>query len=486
MPELISLPVSEKDPEKVLLLLLKALDTIEDGIHIVDATGRTILYSKGCQRIENLKKREVLGKHISEAYQLNDETSILLKVLKTGLPITGHHTTYMTSKGTTVNIITDTYPIFSKGKIIAAVSINRDVTKIKELADKISRLQNQLYSYSRKSANANGTIYTLEDIIGQSEKIKNVIQAAKKFAASLSPILIQGETGTGKELFAQGIHNASSRAQGPFVAINCAAIPETLLEGILFGTTKGAFTGAIDKPGLFEEAGEGTLFLDEINSMGLGLQAKLLRALQTNTIRRVGGSKDIYVRPRIISTINVDPLEAITKNQLRADLFYRVAVGILVIPPLRERKEDIPELIKHFIQIKNKLMGKRIQGVSQDVFELFMKYDWPGNVRELEHSIEHAMNMADATDTLILKEHLPPYLLNKYYDINTTSLTHKILSTQNLKATLMEVEKEIILTALKEKGGNITHAANRLGVSRQYLQYRIRRLNISRNLSLKP
>ncbi|MGB9791833.1 MAG: sigma-54 interaction domain-containing protein [Thermacetogeniaceae bacterium] len=458
-------------------LLLKALDVLEDGIHMVDASGRTILYTRGMEKIENLKSEYVLGKHISETYQLDDQSSILLKVLKSGIAIRNHHTTYITSQGKTASIITNTYPIFQDGKIIGAVSVNRDITKVRELAEKVIKLQRDLYAHQKKNKQ-NGTQFCFDDIIGTSKKIKETIEIAKKFAENLSPVLIQGETGTGKELFAQSIHNYSPRADGPFVAINCAAIPETLLEGILFGTCKGAFTGAEDRKGLFEEASEGTLFLDEINSMSLFLQSKLLRVLQSKTIRRVGGNKDISVNPRIISAINVDPAEAITKGQLRNDLYYRLAAVTLVIPPLRERIEDIPLLVKHFIEKNNRIMGKNIQNVSNDVLNILRKYNWPGNVRELEHVIEHAMNMVESSDTTIHVQHLPPHLREKF---NHSHHFYRDYQVNNLRETLLGIERDIIIQELINNHNNISKTAAKLGVSRQYLQYRIKRLNINVN-----
>ncbi|MGB3913916.1 MAG: sigma 54-interacting transcriptional regulator, partial [Thermacetogeniaceae bacterium] len=329
----------------------------------------------------------------------------------------------------------------------------------------------------KRRKHANGTIFEFDDIIGESDSIKQTIKIAKKFARSLSPVIIQGETGTGKELFAQSIHNYSSRANGPFVAVNCAAIPESLLEGILFGTSKGAFTGAEDKSGLFEEATEGTLFLDEINSMSMLLQTKMLRVLQNKTVRRVGGNKEIPVNPRIISATNVDPMESIAKNQLRNDLYYRLAVATLVIPPLRNRLDDIPILARYFIEKNSKIMGKNIKYISDEVFEIFNKYNWPGNVRELEHVIEHAINMADSTDTKLSVQHLPPHLREKFTHKHHFYKDYKV---NNLQQTLLDIEKDIITQELINNDYNITKTAKSLGISRQHLQYRLKKLNIKK------
>ncbi len=459
-------------------LLFKALDVLEEGIHMIDSGGRTILYTRGCEKIEHSKSDYVIGKHISEAYELNDETSVLLKVLKSGITIKNHHTIYITSQGKRVDIITNTYPIYANGRVIAAVSVNRDITKVGELTKKVIKLQKDLYSGQQKRReNANGTVFDFQDIIGESTPIKQAIHIAKKFARNLSPVFIQGETGTGKELFAQSVHNYSPRASGPLVAVNCAAIPESLLEGILFGTCKGAFTGAEDKRGLFEEAAAGTLFLDEINSMSMLLQTKLLRVLQNKTVRRVGGNKEIRVDPRIISATNVDPIESITKSHLRNDLFYRLAVTTLIVPPLRDRLDDIPLLTKFFIEKNNKMMGKNIQNISEDVLEIFSKYNWPGNVRELEHVIEHAMNMAEVSDTDLHIQHLPPHLREKFMHKHHFYKDYKV---QNLPQTLFDIERDIISQELSKNDNNITKTAQALGVSRQYLQYRLKRLDINK------
>lgn len=453
-------------------LLINALNVLEEGIHIVDSQGNTIFYSKGLEKIEKIKSATILGKHITEAYQLDDESSVLLKVLKTGIPVKNYETTYLTAKGKTISIITNTYPIYVNGTILAAVSVNKDITNKRELTETILKLQKQLYS-QQPHHKKNGTQYSFDDIIGASEELIKTIEMAKMAAMNLSPILIQGETGTGKELFAQSIHNHSSRSQGPFVALNCAAIPETLLESILFGTTKGAFTGAEDRRGLFEEADTGTLFLDELSSMSMLLQTKLLRVLESKTVRRVGGHKDIPINPRIISAVNIDPLEAITKDQLRRDLYYRLAVVTIPVPPLRRRKSDIPILTKFFVERTKKIMGKKIQGASKEVLQIFNKHDWPGNVRELQHAIEHAMNVVDNNSILLSTEHLQLSLSRTH---SRPEAYYVKPENQDLTTTLLKIEQEIIKNALEENKGNISQTAKALGISRQHLQYRIKKL----------
>jgi arginine utilization regulatory protein len=469
-------------------LLTQSLDVIDDGIHIIDRNGITVFYSKGLENIEQNKASSVVGKHISETYRLDEESSILLKVLKSGKTITNHRTIYYTKKGNEISIITNTYPLFdgSGQKIIGAVSVNSNITSNKQLVDTVIHLQRQLYSNLTK----NGTRYSFEDIIGESTAIKNEVQLSKRIAVNMSPVMIYGETGTGKELFAQSIHNHSIRSKGPFVAINCAAIPATLLESVLLGTVKGAFTGAEDKAGLFEEADKGTLFLDEISSMEINLQSKLLRVLESKIVRRLGGKTDIMINPRIISAINIDPQEAIKKNLLRQDLYFRLAVVILNIAPLRERAVDIAPLTSYFINSTRRIMNKKVEGTSAEVINLFLKHNWPGNVRELQHAVEHAINYAEDDASLIELKHLPPHLLQKYKVDNylLEELSRKKIETGyknevegTLKNTLQKIETKIIETALEKNNYNITRASKSLGMSRQNLQQRIKRLKIKLN-----
>jgi len=223
-----------------------------------------------------------------------------------------------------------------------------------------------------------------------------------------SSIMLHGKTGTGKELFAQSIHSHSHRRENQYIAINCAAIPEHLLESNLFGTARGAFTGAIDRPGLFEQAGGGTLFLDEIDSMPIGLQAKLLRALQEKKIRRLGSLKEIDIDIKIISSVSTAPYESINKGTLRNDLFYRLGVVLIRLPSLRERPEDLMELTWHFIHKNNRQLGTYVKKISNRVIDFFKNYGWPGNIRELEHIIEGAMNIV-GRETTLKSEHLPPH-----------------------------------------------------------------------------
>lgn len=318
--------------------------------------------------------------------------------------------------------------------------------------------------------------YHFNDICYTSKVMKRVIERCRQVARGDSTVMLCGETGTGKELFAQSIHNASARADGPFLAINCAAIPENLLEGLLFGTEKGAYTGAESRAGLFEQANGGTLLLDELNSMNIGLQAKLLRVLQDQTFRRVGGSAQISVNVRILSNINVPPRQAIAQNKLRQDLFYRLGVVDLTIPPLRERREDIPLLAKTFIMQLNGILGKNVKDLDRRAMEILLDYDWPGNVRELQHAVEYAMNILPEDFSVITEDYLPERLT---FQQEKQAPAQQEKRAASLSHTIQDVEYYTVCQALRASGGNISEAARKLGLSRQSLQYRIRRYGIN-------
>lgn len=466
-------------------LSLKFIEVLDDiCIHVVDKNGRTIYYSKGCEKIEQYKKEDILGKTISETYMLNekseldDESSLALKVLKTGKAIKGEPMKYITKKGQIVSVISSAYPLFSNDELVGAICVFKDVSQIMEMSNAITKLQDELFSSKRKQIK-NGTEFHFRDIIGSSKIMQDTIDISKRLAVSQCSVLIVGETGSGKELFAQSIHNYSPIAHEPFVAINCSAIPETLLESILFGTTKGAFTGASDKPGIFEEAGDGTLFLDEINSMSMQLQAKILRVLETKKVRRVGGSREVPVKARIISATNINPVEAIKKNQLREDLYYRLAVLTVEVPPLRMRTDDIEELVMDFINKNNKVMGRNIKGITDEAMGLLKKYRWPGNVRQLKHTIDYATNVVDTDEIIIMPNHLPPYITDNF-KAKEFQYQFKNVRGKNLKDTLLEVERNIIIEEIKGNDGNLSQTAKNLGISRQNLQYRLKVLGISK------
>ncbi|SHJ77883.1 arginine utilization regulatory protein [Dethiosulfatibacter aminovorans DSM 17477] len=465
-------------------LPLSAIEAVEDiCIHIVDKEGKTICYSKGCENIEGEKRENILGKTIDELYTFekikdNPHGSIQLKVLETGEIMKNNHVMYTSKNNRRLDVISSTYPVFSDNgeEVIAAVCVFRDIGDYMKMANTIQKLKSDLATEKMGKSN-NGTVYTFKDVISQSKSMEECIYIAKKAARSTAPVMIIGSTGTGKEVFAQSIHNESIVSKGPFVAINCSAIPENLLESTLFGTCKGAFTGAMESTGLFETAKNGTLFLDEINSMSLSLQAKLLRALETKTIRKVGGNEVIPINVRIISATNQDPLDAVKSKQIRADFYYRLAVISLDLPALKDRKEDISILIDSFILNHSAVLGKQITQISDEAYNMLMEHDWPGNVRELKHVIDQALYLADFSETLIKAPHLPKYLYDNYSKKKHVS---KYVEKQkdSLKETMKDIEKEIIMETFESCNKNITQTAEKLGMTRQNMQHKLKSYGI--------
>lgn len=453
------------------------LKNIDIGIHVVDSSGKTIIYNQAMADMEGLDTNEVMGKSILEIFpSLTPETSTLLTVLKMGKPIYNKYQTYLNNKGKQISTLNSTIPIrISQGKI-GALEIAKNITKEKELSDKLVYLHQELASKDIDGSSLKG--YTFRNLIGEDEKFLYAVEIARKTAVSSSTVLIYGETGTGKELFAQSIHNESSRKHKPLIAQNCAALPESLLEGILFGTVKGSFTGAINRPGLFEQANGGTLMLDEINSMGHQLQAKLLRVLQEGYVRRIGGLSDIPVDVRILATTNEDPLVLLQKGILRKDLYYRLNVISVSIPPLRERKTDIMLLTDHFIKKYNNILQKDIWYVSNEVKEAFLNYNWPGNVRELENIIESAINMINSGH-VIKPEHISQEMRDVMFKASKNNHYLNLNEDQPLDRIVEEVEKGLILEALRKCENNISRSAEMLGLKRQTLQHKLKKYDIS-------
>lgn len=308
--------------------------------------------------------------------------------------------------------------------------------------------------------------YNFSDIIGQSDIFLKAVSQAEHIASSSSTVLVYGETGTGKELFAQSIHNASDRRNKPFVAINCGALPPSLIESSLFGYEEGAFTGAKKggAPGAFEQADEGTIFLDEISEMELTLQTKILRVLQEREVTRIGGKKPIRINVRVISSTNKDLGKLTLENQFRSDLYFRLNVLQIKVPALRERLEDIPLLVHHFIRKHNGLLGKYVKAVSPDVLHILREYYWPGNVRELQNCVEYALNMIGKEESVILPQHLPSIFRPNGQVIREESLTD-LAGDLTLDKILMETEKRAIEKALAAAKFKKKDAAQMLGIS---------------------
>lgn len=455
------------DTIDISLYLQTIADYMQDAVYVINRHGDELFYNNKIERFEPSQRQHMLAE--------------LRSVFLTGKPSFDKYTKYITIDHREVHMLSTIIPLEKHGEIIAVCSINKNITEMTTLLNKIYKLQEQLHNYCHSSTSRqNGTTYTFDCLIGQSPHMSTVIDKAKKAAFSLAPILLTGETGTGKEIFAQSIHNYGPFNVQPFVALNCAAIPETLLESMIFGTTKGAFTGAENKPGLLEQAGKGTLFLDEINSMSLLLQAKMLRILEEKKFRRLGSNQEEPVNCRIISSTNVDCRKLLVENKMREDFYYRVAVVNLNLPPLRERQQDILLLADYFIRKFNKTYGKQISRLSPDLQETLLHYAWPGNVRELCHMLENAVSFSD-NETTLTAAYLPDY-----FHKQTLTPRHTVelsaAHNQTLPQALDTLERQLIIQALTASGGNITQAAGALGIHRQNLQARIKKLNITKNV----
>lgn len=445
------------------------INLIDIGVYVVDADGVGIFYNQAMADMEQIHIEDVVGKEFAKAFPgVKLAESTMYQALKKNVANKNKQQAYTNLYGKEIATINSTVPVEYEGKIIAAVEVAKDVTNIRTMSDTILELQEK--KLKPQEAKPKIRKYTFDDIIGESEVFLNALERAKKAAGTSASVFIYGETGTGKELVAQSIHYASSRRKKPFLAQNCAALPESLLEGILFGTTRGGFTGATDRAGLFEQANGGTLLLDEINSMPYELQSKLLRVLQEDYIRRVGGTSDIPIDVRIIATVNEPPEKLMQEGKLRKDLYYRLNVVNISIPPLRSRKNDIPLLVEKLLEKHNERFGKEVWMVSDKALERLVEYDYPGNVRELENIIMQSVSMADREHVLSEK------LLQMPMQIQAIGADAEKWDRKGpLDEYLANLEKEIIREVMITEGGNISRTAEVLHIKRQTLQHKLKK-----------
>jgi len=460
------------------LLFETIYNYIEEGIAFIDRNGTIIYYNRQMAELEGLEQEEVIEKHLWDIFPtFNPQNSTIMKAFNTGEPVINDEQHYLNNKGKKISAVVTDIPIVDRGEVIGVIEIARDIYKSKNLYDAINRIQGQEECPKKSSKEKALSLYTFDDFKTQDEQLLKLIERTKKISASDSNVLIYGETGTGKEIFAQSIHSASKRRNMPFIAQNCAAIPENLLESILFGTVKGSFTGALDRPGLFEQADGGTILLDELNSMPYTLQGKFLRVLEEGVVRRVGAIKENRVDVRVIATVNKEPLSLIEKKVLRDDLFYRLSVISIHIPPLRARREDILWLADFFIEKHKHISRKKSPKLSKEVKKAFLNYSWNGNVRELENVIESALNVVGEEEEIKI-EHFPYYLIDRLTDVK-----HQELIKSNVYKTYNEVvenfEKKIISDALNKADGNVSKAAKILNIKRQTLQHKLKKFKIN-------
>ena len=442
-----------------------------DTMILTDDKGVLEYYMTWRPDVNPNKAENVMGKHVLEAWpSLTEDSSTIMRCIKTGEPVLNEYQVFEYEHITMPSVNT-TMPIVEGGKLIGTA------TMIRYLQEPFARSEIVLDIKEKEDFS---TRYNLDDIKGCSESIEFLKAKIRMVANTDSSVLIYGETGVGKELVAQSLHDLSSRRGKRFVSQNCAAIPESLLESILFGTVKGAYTGAENRPGLFEVAKGGTLFLDEINSMDISIQAKILKAIEDKEITRIGGTTPIKTDVRIISAINENPLEAIKAGKMRRDLFYRLSVVEIDIEPLRKRREDVEYLTKYFINENNTHMNRAILGVDEEVKALFDEYEWPGNVRELKNVLEGAFNVA--TSRTIKKEFLPGYMLGGSRGSVGAMGGKRIIHWEtekdfSLEGEINRYERNLIVSAV-ENSRSLSEAARKLSISRQNLNYKLKKHGI--------
>lgn len=446
-----SLVIEHEKTKQLQRTLEVVLNTAYDGLIVVNKQGIVTMTNQAFSSFFDQNPEDLVGKPITEVY----DNPKFTEVLETAQPVHGYIHDLNGHE-----IIASRIPIMQDGKIVGALGkvVFKDVNDLYALTKKIDSLRSELDYYKRTVSENNSS--ALELLHGRNRIMSSLIQTTLRVAKSGSTVLLRGESGTGKELFALLLHAQSSRSEGPFIKVNCAAIPENLLESEMFGYDEGAFTGARKggKIGKFELAHGGTLFLDEIGDMEMSMQAKLLRVIQEREVERLGSNKSRKVDFRLVCATNRDLEGMIRDKQFREDLYYRLNVITLTIPPLRERIDDLGILIKTFIKKFNLQFAQSVTGISDEAKEVLKKHRWPGNIRELENIIERAFNMVDGSE--IQLKHLPNYL----QIIANNDIRPYVEGT--LETILDEVEKDALIIALKNANGNKVQAAKSLGLSR--------------------
>jgi len=438
----------------------------QDAISVVNEAGEHILVNPAYTKITGLESDEIIGKNA--LFDIEEGESLHMKVLTTKKPV---ENTKLKIRPSGKTVVAQAAPIIVNGVMKGSVAVLHDISGIKDLTDKLNKAEKKLRELSYK--------YKPEDIIGESAAINEVKKMIEKAARVPATVLLKGESGTGKELFANSIHAQSKRAGNNFIRVNCAALSDSLLESELFGYEEGSFTGALrgGKKGLFEEANKGTIFLDEISEISMNTQAKLLRVLQEKEIMRVGSNHPISVDVRVIAATNSDLTKAVKEGRFREDLFYRLNILPILIPPLRERKEDIPILIKNFIVKFNDEYGRHIVDTSEDALNILMSYQWPGNVRELENIVGRSIINMNTNERVIQAEHLPHLFSAKkpHTDNIVSAKTEELTELSNV---INKAESDYIKIVYYRLDKNKTETAKILGISLRSLYYKMEKYGI--------
>lgn len=438
------------------------LESVQDGICVVDRSGEVTYVNPSYLRIVHKTPEMVVGQNVFKTAADGNRCA----VLRSGIARIGS----IRHKKDGTTIVANVNPIFVDGEIAGVVSVIKDITEIQTLMERLSQVSAKAEYLEQELLRTKKTAQAFANYIGKSGKVVDVLALASKAADSSANVLIRGESGTGKEVIAEGIHYASGRRRGPFIRVNCGAIPGALLESELFGHEKGAFTGAVRrKLGKFELANHGTIFLDEIGELDKNLQVKLLRVLQQKEFDRVGGEETIHVDVRIIAATNRDLEAMVREGTFRDDLYYRLNVIPIILPPLRDRPDDIPLLVEHFIEKISKENKKNVRGITPDAMQMFMHYRWPGNVRELENVIERVITLMD-TD-LITAAMLPSYIKGDIAGREVQSLADDTVLPWE------EYEKQIIANALRQ-GTSFNGAAKLLRISHKTVAAKARKYGL--------
>lgn len=468
-----------------------------DYICIVDKTYRIIYNTRYVDRLNNessdYSAYDIFNKNFFDVYPaLRREDSNVVRCMETGEIVINkcqEFYDYMGRRYVTNSVV---FPLIRRGELMAVVELSMDVDENQKEGE-FTGVNKKFDEFVFKLKKDAGYV-TFDKILTENEQMKSSIEKAKLLAALPNPTLIYGETGTGKELFAQSMINYSQVPKEKIVIQNCAAVPENLMESILFGTVKGVYTGAENMKGLFEQADGGVLFLDELNSIPFGVQSKLLRVLQDGTFRPLGSNRDKHVNVKVIAAMNSDPVEAMEKKIIRSDLFYRFSGGLINLLPLRERREDIKLFIEYYLRSFGATYNKNIEGISAEAERMFMEYSWPGNVRELMNTIE-SMVVTLKEGRIVTENEIPSYILERMKLQSGSSEKVKKPSgadieiwTQdsgeegdagiNYHVIMENFERELIEKAIDRSGGNIQEASRLLGIPRETLRYRISKLGI--------
>ncbi|MDQ0220788.1 sigma-54-dependent transcriptional regulator [Peribacillus cavernae] len=473
--EVVNLAEEITNLKEIQTMLQAIIHSSNDAISVVDEKGHGIVINPAYTRITGLSKEEVIGKPATT--DIYEGESMHMQVLQTRRPVRGVNLRVGPLKK---DVIVNVAPIIVDNRLKGSVGVIHDVSEIQQLTKELDRARQIIRTLEAK--------YSFADIIGQSEEMKLAVEQAKLSAKTPATVLLRGESGTGKELFAHAIHNASEKKFNKFVRVNCAAISESLLESELFGYEEGAFSGAKrgGKRGFFEEANKGSIFLDEIGELSPNIQAKLLRVLQENEIIRVGGTKPVPIKVRVIAATNLNLEKAITIGTFREDLYFRLNRMPIHISPLRKRKEEIEAMAKHLIQKINQEYGRNIEGITDEAIEKLKQYDWPGNVRELENILGRAIIFMKINESVMDEEHIPDFIENDEKILNDPNLGKEGAFSQQepLSEMLDRYESKLIKQSLIQHKGNKTATAKSLRISVRNLYYKIEKLNLE-NFSMQ-